>query len=144
LFSSFALAMLLAAGIAAAQENAAALAGRWEGAYAPKADKGSKGATRSRELGSTGRLMKYPVTLMIGAGSDGKLTGMWTTSGQQAATPIEIMMDGDTIRFTMSGPFPASWEGRLSQDGSTLDGKWQGKTFSGDSSAPLVLKRAKN
>jgi len=140
--SSFALAIVLAAGTAAAQDNAAALAGRWEGSYVPKTDKGP-GATRSRELGSTRGTSKIPVTVMIGAGGDGKLTGTWTTSSQQAATPIEIAMEGDTVRFTMSGRFASSWEGKLSADGSTLDGNWQGKTFGGDASAPLVLKRSK-
>jgi hypothetical protein len=36
----------------------------------------------------------------------------------------------------------ASWEGKLSADGSTLDGKWYGKTFGGDATAPLVLHRS--
>jgi len=36
----------------------------------------------------------------------------------------------------------ASWEGKLSADGSTLDGTWQGKTFGGDATAPLVLHRS--
>ncbi|HEX5049544.1 MAG TPA: hypothetical protein VFX89_20700 [Gammaproteobacteria bacterium] len=147
--SSFALVLLSAAGIAAGQDNGVALAGVWQGSYVPKADPkagpGASGATRSRELGSKGGTMRLPVTVMIGAGADGKLTGMWnTTAGKQAVSvPIEIAMDAGVIRFTMAGPPPASWEGKLSADGSTLDGKWQGKGFGGDQTAPLVLKRQK-
>ena len=46
-----------------------------------------------------------------------------------------------SFRFTMPAT-QASWEGKLSADGSTLDGKWRGKTFGGDSTAPLVLHRS--
>jgi len=147
--SSFALAALLVAGVAAAQDNAAALAGRWQGSYVPKVDNksgpGASGAARSHELGSTRGTTKMPVTVMIGAGADGKLAGTWnTTAGKQAmSTPIEISMDGGTVRFKMAGPAPASWEGKLSADGSTLDGTWHGKGFGGDQAAPLVLKRQK-
>src|SRR3954471_16999544 len=97
--SSFALVMLSAAGMAAAQDNAAALAGRWEGSYVPKTDSksgpGASGAARSHELGSTRGTTKMPVTVMIGAGADGKITGTWaTTAGKQAVnTPIEIAMN---------------------------------------------------
>jgi hypothetical protein len=147
--SSFAFVLLTAGGIAAAQDNGAALAGVWQGSYVPKADNksgsGASGAARSRELGSTRGTVKLPVTVMIGAGADGKLAGTWnTTAGKQAVSvPIEITMDAGVIRFTMAGPPPASWEGKLSADGSTLDGKWRGKGFGGDQTAPLVLKRQK-
>jgi len=148
--SSFAFVLLAAAGIAAAQDNAAAaLAGRWEGSYVPKTDSksgpGASGAARSRELGSTRGTTKIPVTVMIGAGADGNITGTWaTTMGKQPVnTPIEIVMSGTNVRFTIAGPAPSSWEGKLSADGSTLDGTWRGKGFGGDQAAPLVLKRAK-
>jgi hypothetical protein len=136
-FSLFlpALAMLLATVAVDAQQNAPALAGRWDGTYIPKAAK----RPASKELGSTRGATKLPVMVIITAAADGKLSGTWTSTGQQAPAPIEIAMEGDTIRFTMPA---ASWEGKLSADGATLDGKWKGKTFQGDATSPLVLQRS--
>ena len=137
----FAFAMLLATVVADAEQNASALVGRWEGAYVPKAVSKGPGKTRSKELGSTRGTIKLPVTVMIMAGSDGKLTGTWVTTGPQGPTPMEIAISGDIIRFTMPATM-ASWEGKFSEDGSKLDGKWQGRTFGGDAAAPLVLRRS--
>jgi hypothetical protein len=141
-FSVFlsAAALLMASAVAQAQQNADALAGQWQGSYTPKAEKGP-GSTRSRELGSTRGTTKVPVLVTIMPGADGKLTGTWTGTAQQGTKPIDVAIDGDTIRLTMAGPPPASWEGKLSADGSKLDGTWQGKTFAGDASAALVLRR---
>jgi hypothetical protein len=133
----FALAMVSATVVADAQQNATALAGRWEGKLTPKTDK----KAASKQLGSTGPITTLPVLVAINADSDGKLSGTWGSAGSQGATPIEIAIEGDTIRLTMPAT-KASWEGKLSADGSTLNGKWHGKTFGGDASAPLVLHRS--
>ena len=130
---SFALAMLA---VVDAEQSPAALAGRWEGKLTPKAEK----KAASKELGSTGGKTTLPVVVAINADSDGKISGIWASAGPQGNTPIEIAVDGDTIRFTMPAT-QSSWEGKLSADGSTLDGKWRGKTFGGDATAPLVLRR---
>jgi hypothetical protein len=127
-----------AAVIVHAQSNAPALVGVWEGKLTPKA--GKKAA--SKELGSTSGTTTLPVVVAINADSEGKLSGTWASAGPQGGTPIEIAVDGGTIRFTMPAT-KASWEGKLSADGSTLDGKWSGKTFGGDATAPLVLHRTK-
>jgi hypothetical protein len=132
-----ALTLLLATVVVDAQQNAPALAGRWQGTLIPKA---ARNGTASRELGSTRGVTKMPVAVTIMAATDGTLTGTWASTGQQGATPVEIAIDGDTIRFTMPAAM-ASWEGKLSADGSTLDGKWQGKTFGGDARSSLVLRR---
>jgi hypothetical protein len=137
LLFSFALAMLSATVVVDAQQNAAALAGLWEGKLTPKAEK----KAASKELGSTRGTTTLPVVVAINADSDSKLSGTWSGAGPQGGTPIEIAVDGDTIRFTMSAT-KASWEGKLTADGSTLDGKWRGKTFGGDATAPLVLHRS--
>ena len=92
-------------------------------------------------MGSTRGTVKLPVLITITPGSDGKLTGTWTGTAQQGTKPIDVAIEGDTVRFTMAGPPPASWEGKLSADGTKLDGTWEGKTFGGDASAPLVLRR---
>ena len=134
---SFALATLSVAVVVDAEQNAPALAGRWEGNYTPKAEK----KAASKELGSTGRTTQLPVVVAINTDNDGKLSGTWASAGPPGSTPIEISVDGDTIRFTMPAT-QASWEGKLSADGSTLDGKWRGKTFGGDATAPLVLHRS--
>ena len=136
LLFSFALAMLSATVVVAAQQNSAALAGVWEGKLTPKAEK----KAASKELGSSSGTTTLPVVIAINADSDGKLSGTWGSAGPQSATPIEIAVDGGTIRFTMPAT-KSSWEGKLSADGSTLDGKWSGKTFGGDASAPLELHR---
>jgi hypothetical protein len=133
---SFALALLSATVVVAAQETVAALAGLWEGKLTPKAEK----KAASKELGSTRGNTTLPVIVAINADSDGKLVGTWASAGPQGGTPIEIAVDGSTIRFTMPAT-KASWEGKLSADGSTLDGKWSGKTFEGDATASLVLHR---
>jgi hypothetical protein len=134
---SFALAVLTAA-VVDAEENAAALAGRWEGKLTPKAEK----KAASKELGSPrDRITTLPVVVAINPGSDGKLSGTWASAGPPGSTPIEVSVVGGTIRFTMATT-NSSWEGRLSADGSTLDGKWRGKTFGGDATAPLVLRRS--
>jgi hypothetical protein len=134
---SFPLATLLAVVVVHAQQDAVALAGRWEGKLTPKAEK----KAASKELGSTGRTTTLPVVVAINADSDGNLSGIWAGAGPEGGTPIEIAVDGGTIRFTMPAT-NASWEGKLSADGSTLDGKWRGKTFGGDATAPLVLHRS--
>jgi len=136
LFLLFALAMLSVTVVVDAQQDAA-LAGRWEGMLIPKTEK----KAASKELGSTRGITKLPVVVAINADSDGKLSGTWSSAGPQGATPIEIAIDGDTVRFAMPAT-KASWEGKLSADGSTLDGTWQGKTFGGDATAPLVLHRS--
>lgn len=141
-FSGFfvAIAMLLAIGVVAAQQGAPALAGQWQGAYVPKSA-GGPGKTRSHELGSTRGATKVPVTITITAADDGTLSGTWLSTFPKEATPLEIAVDGDTIRFTVPAT-KASWEGKLSADGSKLDGTWQGKGFGGDQEAPLVLRRS--
>ena len=132
----FALATLSAATAVAAEQDAPALAGVWEGKLTPKPEK----KAASKELGSTRGNTTLPVVVAINADSDGKLSGTWASAGPRGGTPVEISVDGATIRFTMPAT-KASWEGRLSADGSTLDGKWSGPTFGGDATAPLVLHR---
>jgi hypothetical protein len=135
---SFALGILLVALAAEAQQNAASLVGRWEGSYTPRT---KSSGVRSRELGTTGRITKLPVLVTITAGADGKLSGTWTGTTQQGTQPLEIAIEGDLIRLT--NPVTMSfWEGKLSSDGSKLDGTWKGRTFGGDATAPLDLSRS--
>jgi hypothetical protein len=130
----FALATLSATVAVDAQQNAA-LPGVWEGKLTPKREK----KAASKELGSPSiPSTTLPVVVAINADSDGKLSGTWSSVGP--GTPIEITVDGSAVRFTMPAT-KASWEGKLSADGSTLDGKWSGRTFGGDATAPLVLRR---
>lgn len=136
LLFSFALAMLSAAVVVDAEQNVPMLAGVWEGKLTPKTEK----KAASKQLGSTGPTTTLPVVVAINADGDGKLSGTWASAGPQGGTPIEIAVDGDTVRFSMPST-KASWEGKLSADGATLNGKWSGKTFGGDATAPLVLRR---
>ncbi len=133
------LAVLLAAA-AEAQQDAAALVGQWQGSYTARTAK-EPGAARSRELGAGRSTTKLPVLVTIIAGADGKLSGSWTGTTQQGTQPIEIAMEGDVIRLLLPATM-SSWEGKLSADGSKLEGRWEGKTFGGDASAPLVLRRS--
>jgi hypothetical protein len=129
--------MLSAAVVGESEQDTVALAGVWEGKYTPKAEK----KPASKELGSTGRTTTLPVVVAINADSDGNLSGIWAGGGPEGSTPMEITVDGGTIRFTMPAT-KATWEGKLSADGSTRDGKWRGKTFGGEATAPLVLHRS--
>jgi hypothetical protein len=132
-----ALTVLVATVVVDAQQNAPALAGSWQGTISPRT---ARSGTVSRELGSTRGVTKLPVAVTITAAGDGTLTGTWASTNPQDASPVNIAIDGDTIRFTMPATM-ASWEGKLSADGSTLDGKWRGKTFGGDATSSLVLRR---
>jgi hypothetical protein len=127
------LVMLSAASLVDAQTGPA-LAGRWEGTLVPKTSR-----RHSRELGSTRGVTKLPVVVVIAAADDGKLSGTWASAGRRGSisNPIgEIASEGDGIRISVPAT-KGSWEGTLSADGSTLEGKW---TQSGATS-PLVLKR---
>jgi hypothetical protein len=136
LFFSFALALVSVTDVVDAEQNAPTLAGVWEGKLTPKPEK----KAASKELGSTRGNTTLPVVVAINADSDGHFSGTWASSGPQASTPVDITVDGGIIHFTMPAT-KASWEGKLSADGSTLDGRWSGKTFGGDATAPLVLRR---
>jgi len=137
LLFSFTIAMLSAAVVVDAEQGLPALAGVWEGKLTPRAQK----KAASKELGSpTTTTTTLPVVVAINVDSDGKLSGTWASAGPQGGTPIEIAVDGDTVRFSMPST-KSSWEGQLSADGATLNGKWSGKTFGGDATAPLVLHR---
>src|SRR5262249_48206033 len=108
LLVSLSLAMPWAAVVVNAQQNVAALAGRWEGKLTPKTEK----KAASKELGSTGGTTTLPVVVAINADNDGKLSGTWAGAGPAGSTPIEIAVEGDTIRFTMPAT-KATWEGKL-------------------------------
>ena len=131
-FSPFlpALATLLAPVLVNAQ-NAPALAGRWEGTLIPSVQ------TASHDLSQRAHRPKLPTVVIITTASDGTHSGTWASTSQNAITQIsKIATDGDIIRMRVSN-WGGSWEGKLSADGSTLEGRW---TQNGLTS-PLVLKK---
>jgi hypothetical protein len=131
-FSLFspALPMLLASVLVDAQ-NAPALAGRWEGTLIPRIQ------NASRDLSQRANRPKLPTVVIITTASDGTHSGTWASTSQNAITQIsKIAIDGDTIRISVTN-WGGSWEGKLSTDGSTLEGEW---TQNGLKS-PLVLRK---
>lgn len=124
------LAMLLAAVVADAQ-NAPALAGRWEGTLIPSAPRGS------RDLSQRAVPPRLPTVVIINTAGDGTHSGTWASTSQNGITDIgKITIDGDTIHITVPN-WGGKWEGKLSEDGSTLEGSWR----QNGGKSPLVLKR---
>jgi hypothetical protein len=119
-FSPFlpALTLLLATVVLDAQ-TAPALAGRWEGTLIPRIQKGS------RDLSQRANRPRLPTVVIITMASDGTYSGTWASTSQNGITEIgKITIEGDTIRI----PVPlwrGTWEGKLSADGSKLEGEWE-------------------
>jgi|SRR4029079_16895134 hypothetical protein len=131
-FSLFllALAMPLASVLVDAQ-NAPALAGRWEGTLIPRIQ------NASRDLSQRANRPKLPTVVIITTASDGTHSGTWASTSQHGITQIsEIAIHGDTIHMSVTN-WGGYWEGKLSADGSTLEGQWT----QGGLTSPLVLKK---
>jgi hypothetical protein len=131
-FSLFllALAMPLASVLVDAQ-NAPALAGRWEGTLIPRIQ------NASRDLSQRANRPKLPTVVIITTASDGTHSGTWASTSQHGITQIsEIAIHGDTIHMRVTN-WGGYWEGKLSADGSTLEGQWT----QGGLTSPLVLKK---
>jgi hypothetical protein len=123
------LALLLAAVVVDAQ-NAPSLAGRWEGTLVPEINRGA-GSRMTR------RPPPLPMVVTIMTASNGTHVGTWASTAQNDTVPINsITIEGDTIRVNVLS-WRGLWEGKLSADGTTLDGTWKqnGRT------PRLVLKR---
>ena len=124
-----ALSVLLAA--AAESQNATALVGRWEGTLVP---------TTQRQRGSRAILNRpppLPMVVVIAADANGRYVGTWESVQQKDTAPLgEVAIDGARVRINVP-TWNGSWEGKLSADGSTLDGTWR----QGAVSPPLVLKK---
>ena len=124
-----ALAMLLATVVDA--QNAPALAGRWGGTLIPRT------ASGSHDLFQRTNRPKLPTVVIITTASDGTYSGTWASTSQKGITPIgKIAIDGDTIRISVPN-WRGSWEGKLSANGSTLEGRWEQAGLI----SPLVLKK---
>ena len=124
------LAMLLATAVVDAQ-NTPALAGRWEGVLIPKRSSGSRDLTRRAEP------VRLPTVVIITTASDGTHSGTWASTSQNGITPIgKVTIEGDTINIRVPA-WGGTWEGKLSADGSTLEGKWQQAGLQ----SPLVLTK---
>ena len=112
-------------------QGAPGLAGRWEGTLVPRLQRGS------RDLSQRANRPTLPTVVIITTAGDGTYSGTWASTSQNGLTKIsEIVVDGDTILIRVTN-WGGRWEGTLSADSSTLDGKW---TQSGLTS-PLVLTK---
>jgi hypothetical protein len=89
----------------------------------------------SHDLARRAEAPKVPTALTITTASDGTHSGTWASP--RGSTPIgEIAIEGDTIRISVPAVM-GSWEGKLTADGSTLEGEWR----QGGTTSPLVLAR---
>jgi hypothetical protein len=121
----------LLATVAVDAQNAPALAGRWEGTLIPKASRGSRDLARRAEP------IRLPTVVIITTASDGTYNGTWASTSQNGITPIgKVTIEGDTINIRVPA-WAGTWEGKLSADGSTLEGKWQQAGLQ----SPLVLTK---
>ena len=112
-------------------QGAPGLAGRWEGTLVPRLQRGS------RDLSQRANRPRLPTVVIIATAGDGTYSGTWASTSQNGITKIsEIAVDKDTIRIAVTN-WGGRWEGKLSADGSTLEGEW---TQAGLTS-PLVLTK---
>jgi len=114
-------AVAFMAGIAAfaiGAQQTPTLAGRWEGVLAPDASVGS------RELGARREGPRLPTVVVI-SGADGKYIGKWTSVSQGNATTdiSRIEVEGANVKISVSN-WGGRYEGKLSDDGRTLEGRW--------------------
>jgi hypothetical protein len=122
---------LLSATVAVDAQNGLALAGRWEGTLIPAVQRGS------RDLSSRANRPRLPTVVIIETASDGTHSGTWASTSQNGVTEIsKITIDGENVLIDVRN-WRGSFEGTLSADGSTLDGRW---TQAGLIS-PFVLKK---
>ena len=109
---------LLVATLAADAQNAPALAGRWQGTLIPRAQGGS------RDLAARNNRPRLPTEVIITTAGDGTHSGTWASLSENGITEIsKITVEGDIVRISVAN-WGGDWEGTLSSDGSTLDGKW--------------------
>ena len=119
LYRSYALALVLGiAAISVGAQQSPTLAGRWEGVLTPDATSGS------RELGNRRDGPRLPTVVIINA-ADGTYSGQWISVSQgNATTDIgKIKVDGTTVRISVPN-WGGRYEGKLSEDGSKLEGRW--------------------
>ncbi len=122
---------LLLATVTIDAQNAPALAGRWQGTLIPRVQGGS------RDLSARANRPRLPTEVIITTAGDGTHSGTWASLSQNGITEVsKITIDGDTIHISVAN-WGGDWEGTLSSDGSTLDGKWT----QGGLTSPLVLKK---
>jgi hypothetical protein len=120
LHKSYAVALVLAiAAFAANAQQEPTLAGTWEGVLTPDMSSGS------RELGNRRQGPRLPTVVVINAAADGTYTGKWTSVSQgNATTDIgKIEVDGANVRISVPS-WGGRYEGKLSEDGSKLEGRW--------------------
>ena len=106
------------------------LTGSWQGTLVPVETRGA------------GRLPamppRLPVLVIIAIAEDGTYSWTWRSAALNGTAPIGVTIEGDRIRISVP-VWDGSWEGKLSADDSTLDGKWRQAGMSHNQS--LVLKR---
>jgi hypothetical protein len=123
--------VLLFTSVVVEAQTASPLAGRWEGTLVPRIQNGS------RDLSQRANRPRLPTVVIITTASDGTLGGTWASTSQNGITDISaITIDGHDVRIAVTN-WGGTWEGKLSADGSTLDGNW---TQNGLKS-PFVLRK---
>jgi hypothetical protein len=119
-YKSYAVWLVLGiAAFAADAQQASTLAGRWEGVLTPNVTSGS------RELGNRREGPRLPTVVIINVAADGTYTGTWTSVSQgNATTDIgKVEVDGANARISVPN-WGGRYEGKLSEDGSKLEGRW--------------------
>jgi hypothetical protein len=118
-YKSLAVALVLGIAVLALDaQQAPTLAGRWEGVLQPNVSGGS------RELRNRTEGPRLPTVVVINA-AGGTYTGTWTSVSQGNATTDlgKVEVEGATVRISVPN-WGGRYEGKLSEDGSTLEGRW--------------------
>ena len=96
-------------------QDASVLAGTWQGTLVPE-----------RRLGRNRHVTPppLPVMVIIRTTDDGAHSWTWRSAQANAVAPIRLAIDGDKVRISVPA-WDGTWLGTLSDDDSTLDGKWR-------------------
>ena len=131
-YKSWAVAFVMGiAALAVDAQQTPTLAGRWEGVLTLDASVGS------REPGARREGPRSPTVVVIN-GAEGKYNCKWTSASQGRATTdiARIEVDGADVRISVSN-LGGRYEGKLSDDGHKLEGRWIQNGFR----TPLVLTK---
>jgi hypothetical protein len=111
-----ALAVGLTSALGSAQQ-ASGLVGKWEGTLKPRDVTGASHESRNRPVGT-----RTLLTITAAPGGTYTVTQIAVDVNKQIAL-TDVVIEGDTIRWK-APVFGASYEGKLSEDGDWIKGKW--------------------
>jgi len=98
-------------------QQAPALVGKWEGTLKPRDTTGASHESRNRPVGT-----RTVLTITPAPGGTYTVTQLAVDVNKQIEL-TDVVVEGDTIRWKVP-VFGATYEGKLSEDGDWIKGKW--------------------